>query len=170
MSESDLICLTPLGVIHSPFSQLNGMPIQAAAGSGVAGTVELDPAYADGLKDIEGFSHLILIFHLHLTEEPSLQVVPFLDTVAHGVFATRSPKRPNRLGISVVRLMRVEGNVLHVQDLDIVDGTPLLDIKPYVPQFDDRSDARIGWFENNVERMHTVRAGTRPGTEPGQGG
>lgn len=162
MQETEPICLTPLGVIHSPFSELNGMPIQAAAAKHVSGTIELYPAYADGLKDIEGFSHLILIFYLHLTEEPRLQVVPYLDTVPHGVFATRSPKRPNRLGMSVVRLLRVEGNILHVQDLDIVDGTPLLDIKPYIPQFDDRANARIGWFEKNIERMHTVRAGERP--------
>lgn len=160
------ICLTPIGIIHSPFRELNGMPIQAAAAQGVAGTIELEPAYADGLKDIEGFSHLTLIFYLHLTENPALQVTPYLDDVPHGVFATRSPKRPNQLGISTVRLVRVDGLTLHVQDLDIVDGTPLLDIKPYVPQFDHRDEVRIGWFEKNIARMQSVRAGERPPIVP----
>ena len=170
MSVLTHIQLTPIGVIHSPFPDPSGMPIQAAAAQGVEGTIELDPAFADGLKDIEGFSHLILIYYLHLTAQPNLHVVPFLDDEPHGVFATRSPKHPNRLGISVVRLRRVEGLTLHVEDLDVVDGTPLLDIKPYVPQFDDRANARIGWLAKNIGQTHIVRAGVRPNRENTQGG
>ena len=141
-----------IGVIHSPFAQRLGMPIQAAFAEGAAGTVELDPEYVPGLKDLEGFTHIILVYHFHLSEGHSLQVKPFLDEEAHGVFATRAPRRPNAIGISVVRLNRIEGSTLYVSELDVVDGTPLLDIKPYVPQFDNRTGAKIGWLEKNIDR------------------
>ncbi len=137
------------------------MPIQAVAAAGVAGTVEVFPEYVAGLRDVEGFSHLTLLYHLHLVGEPGLVVRPFLDTEPRGVFATRSPRRPNAIGLSTVRLVRVEDQVLHVEDLDVVDGTPLLDIKPYVPAFDDRAGTRIGWFEGKTSRVHEVRADDR---------
>ena len=111
------------------------------------------PEYAEGLMDIEGFSHIILIYHFHLSRKPSLKVKPFMDDKAHGVFAMRGPSRPNPIGISVVRLVKVEGNVLHVQDVDIVDGTPVLDIKPYVPEFDIRPVEKTGWLEKNVHKL-----------------
>ena len=155
------ICFTPIGIIHTPFAEMKGMPIQAIAGQGVEGTIELEEAYVEGLRDIDGFTHLILLYHLHQMTESKLVVTPFLDTQPRGIFATRGPKRPNPIGFSTVRLLRVENNLLHIQDVDILDGTPLLDLKPYVPQFDDRADAQIGWFEKNIERVHEVRADER---------
>jgi tRNA-Thr(GGU) m(6)t(6)A37 methyltransferase TsaA len=155
--EVDEVTYKPIGVIHSPFKQPRGTPIQPAGAEGIAGTVEVFPEYADGLQDLDGFSHIILIYHFHLSGRPSLRVKPFMDDEVHGVFAMRAPSRPNPIGISVVRLVRVEGNVLHVQDVDIVDGTPVLDIKPYVPEFDVRDVEKTGWLEQNVHRLPTSR-------------
>jgi tRNA-Thr(GGU) m(6)t(6)A37 methyltransferase TsaA len=143
----------PIGVVHSPFKEPKGTPIQPAGAIGIEGIVEIFPEYAEGLKDIEGFSHIILLYHFHLSNRSTLIAKPYLDNEAHGVFAMRGPSRPNPIGISVVRLVKVEGNVLHIQDVDIVDGTPLLDIKPYVPEFDIREVARIGWLENKVHKL-----------------
>jgi tRNA-Thr(GGU) m(6)t(6)A37 methyltransferase TsaA len=148
-------------VIHSPFSERRGMPIQAAFAGDAVGKVVLDPEHADGLRSLEGFSHIILVYHFHLSKGHALLVKPFLEDKVHGVFATRAPCRPNAVGISVVRLERVEGCVLHVTGVDIVDGTPLLDIKPYVPPFDDRSEARIGWLEGRIDRAKTRVADER---------
>ena len=143
----------PIGVIHSPFKEPKGTPIQPKGGEGIAGTVEVFPEYAEGLKDVDGFSHIILIYHFHLSKSASLLAKPYMDDQAHGVFAMRGPSRPNPIGISVARLVRVEGNILHIQDLDIVDGTPLLDIKPYVPEFDVREAGKIGWLAKRVHRL-----------------
>jgi len=137
----------PIGIIHTPFSDPAAMPIQPSGARGTRGTVEIYPDYAGGLKDLDGFSHLILLYHFHLNSGFSLQVVPFLDTEKRGLFATRAPRRPNPIGLSVVRLAGVEGCTLHVENLDMLDGTPLLDIKPYVPLFDEQSDVRTGWLE-----------------------
>ena len=147
----------PIGVIHSPFKEPKGIPIQPAGAQGIDGTVELFPEYTEGLKDVEGFSHLILIYHFHLSKESSLKVKPYMDNKVHGVFAMRGPSRPNSIGISIVRLVRVEGNILHIQDIDIVDGTPLLDIKPYVPEFDIREVEKTGWLEKNVHKLSTSK-------------
>ncbi|HYA02586.1 MAG TPA: tRNA (N6-threonylcarbamoyladenosine(37)-N6)-methyltransferase TrmO, partial [Syntrophobacteria bacterium] len=147
------ISYEPIGVIHSPFAKLEGMPIQTTGARGVRGTVEVKPEFADGLKDLEGFSHILLIYHFHLSEGYSLLVTPFLDDDLRGVFATRAPRRPNRIGISVVRLLGVEGSRLSIEDIDIVDGTPLLDIKPYVPEVDARQAERIGWLAGKVDRV-----------------
>jgi tRNA-Thr(GGU) m(6)t(6)A37 methyltransferase TsaA len=142
-----------IGVIHSPFKEPKGTPIQPAGAKGTNGTVEVFPEYAEGLKDIEGFSHIILLYHFHLSKGSALIVKPFMDNEAHGVFAMRGPSRPNPIGISVVCLIRVEANILHIRDVDIVDGTPLLDIKPYIPEFDIREVERIGWLEKNVHKL-----------------
>ena len=147
----------PIGIIHSPFKEAIGTPIQPSAARDVKGTVELFPEYSEGLKDLDGFSHIILLYNFHLAKNVSLRVKPFMDEDFHGVFATRSQSRPNPIGISVVRLIRVEENTLHISDVDIVDGTPLLDIKPYVPEFDVRDTTRIGWFENKVHRLPQTR-------------
>ena len=147
----------PIGVIHSPFKEPKGIPIQPAGAQGIDGTVELFPEYTEGLKDVEGFSHLILIYHFHLSKESPLKVKPYMDNKMHGVFAMRGPSRPNSIGISIVRLVRVEGNILHIQDIDIVDGTPLLDIKPYVPEFDIREVEKTGWLEKNVHKLSTSK-------------
>ena len=114
-----------------------------------------------GLKDLEGFSHVFLIYHFHLSEGYSLEVKPFLDDQDHGVFATRAPRRPNPIGISIVRLVRVDGPILYIEDVDVVDGTPLLDIKPYVPEFDVRPAERIGWFSGKAELVEQTRADER---------
>jgi len=147
----------PIGVIHSPFKEPKGIPIQPAGAQGIDGTVELFPEYTEGLKDVEGFSHLILIYHFHLSKESPLKVKPYMDNKVHGVFAMRGPSRPNSIGISIVHLVRVEGNILHIQDIDIVDGTPLLDIKPYVPEFDIREVEKTGWLEKNVHKLSTSK-------------
>lgn len=151
----------PIGVIRSPFKEINGMPIQPGGAQGVPGRIELDAKLAGGLKDLQGFSHIMLIYHFHLSEGYSLEVKPFLDDRLHGVFATRAPRRPNPIGISVVRLLKVEGHILHIEDVDVVDGTPLLDIKPYVPEFDVRRAERIGWLSGKTQRIQETRADER---------
>ena len=157
----DEVKYKPIGVIHSPFKEPKGTPIQPAGAKGISGTVEVFPEYAEGLKDIEGFSHIILICHFHLSRGWSLEVKPFMDDQLHGVFTTRAPARPNPIGISTVRLVRVEENILHIQDVDIVDGTPLLDIKPYVPEFDVRDVAKTGWLEKNLHKLSTSKDDAR---------
>ncbi len=137
----------PIGLIHTPFKQRQGMPIQPSRGRGVRGTVEVAPEYADGLADLDGFSHIVLIYHFHQSRGFDLRVTPFLDTETRGLFASRAPRRPNAIGLSVVRLLGIEGNRIEVEDLDILDGTPLLDIKPYVTEFDHRTEVREGWLE-----------------------
>lgn len=155
------IVYKPIGVIHSPFKDVVNMPIQPTAARGVRGSVEVEAEFAAGLKDIDGFSHIILIYHLHLSKGYTLEVKPFLDDTARGVFATRAPKRPNPIGLSIVKLLEVAGNVLHIEEVDIVDGTPLLDIKPYVPEFDVRDVERVGWFAKVTGRIHNVKSDER---------
>jgi tRNA (adenine37-N6)-methyltransferase len=144
--EEDIV-YRPIGVIHSPFSAAVGTPIQSAAARGVAGTIEVFDRYAEGLKDLDGFSHIWLLYHFHLANSFVLTVKPFLDSTEHGLFATRAPARPNGIGLSVVRLTGIRGHVLSIEDVDIIDGTPLLDIKPYVPLFDARDAERTGWLQ-----------------------
>jgi len=151
----------PIGVIRTPFADPEGMPIQAAAATGVPGTIELDPDLAGGLADLDGFSHLILLYHLHRVPPPRMQVTPFLDDRPHGVFATRAPSRPNPIGLSTVRLVGIDGTTLAIEDVDMVDGTPLLDLKPYLPAFDDRAGARIGWYTGKLGRLSDTRSDGR---------
>jgi tRNA-Thr(GGU) m(6)t(6)A37 methyltransferase TsaA len=157
----DEIVYKPIGVIRTPFKTPENMPVQPAGGKDVEGVVEVAPEYEDGLADLEGFSHVYLIYHLDRSRGYSLKVVPFMDTVERGLFATRAPRRPNPIGISVVRLRRVEGNRLHVCDLDILDSTPLLDIKPCVRDFDASSDVRIGWLKGKARKARTHRSDDR---------
>ena len=152
---------TPIGVVHSPFKNVKGMPIQTVGARGVGGTVEMDSRYQDGLKDLEGFSHIFLIYHFHLSKGYSLQVKPFMDDIVRGVFATRAPKRPNPIGISVVKFVKIQGCTLFIEDVDVVDGTPLLDIKPFVPEFDVRKVERTGWLSKKAGKVHKVRADQR---------
>ena len=147
-----------IGVVHSPFKEPKNVPIQAVASKGTTGTLEIYPEYVEGLQDLDGFSHLILLYHFHLIKSNcSLMVKPFLDDQLHGVFATRSPARPNKIGISVVSLTKIENNILHVQDIDIVDGTPLIDIKPFVPEFDCRKTSQIGWFSGKIGKLEITK-------------
>ena len=151
----------PIGYIHTPFKELKGMPIQPAGAKGVQGRIVINPEYDEGLVDLEGFSHLILIYYLHKVEGYQLSVVPFLDDKPHGVFATRAPRRPNPVGLSVVKLTKIAGNSLDIEDVDILDGTPLLDIKPYIPEFDQPHVTRAGWFEGVGGKLDFTRADSR---------
>jgi tRNA-Thr(GGU) m(6)t(6)A37 methyltransferase TsaA len=148
--ENDTIAYRPIGIVHTPYTEAKGTPIQPRFGRGVKGTVEVYPEYAKGLADLDGFSHITLVYHLHRSSNYKLKVKPFLDEKERGVFATRAPRRPNPIGFSTVRLLRVEGRTLHIADLDILDGTPLLDIKPYVPAFEDDQDKRVGWLADKL--------------------
>ena len=139
------IIFKPLGTIYSPFTDPRDMPIQPVGARGVRGTIELDPAYAAGLRDLDGFSRIIVLYHFHRSNGYSLEVIPFLDKTPRGVFSTRAPRRPNAVGLSMLKLIAVDGATLTVEDVDILNETPLLDIKPYVPVFDAHPDERSGW-------------------------
>jgi tRNA-Thr(GGU) m(6)t(6)A37 methyltransferase TsaA len=152
-----------IGKIHTPYKELKGMPIQPVGAQGVKGEIHIKDKYSNGLKDLTGFSHLNLIYHLHKVKDYNLEVKPFLDTKTHGIFATRSPKRPNPIGLSVVKLDKVEDNIVYVSNVDILDETPIIDIKPYVPQLyqDTIEDLKIGWFETKHENAKTKKADDR---------
>jgi tRNA-Thr(GGU) m(6)t(6)A37 methyltransferase TsaA len=154
---------SPIGIIHTPFTDPRGMPIQPAGAVGVAGTVEVFAEYRPGLEDLVGFSHIILLYHFHRSEGFELQVVPFLDTRLRGLFATRAPRRPNAIGLSVVRLRGVAEGILQIENVDMLDGTPLLDIKPYVPAFDASEDIRTGWLEEARRDVKDRKADDRFG-------
>ena len=142
--KSSLIIFKPIGKIHSPFKNIEGIPIQPAAAEGIKGKVILYKKFTDGLKNLEGFSHIILIYHFHLSKGYSLKVIPFLHNKEQVIFATMAPKRPNHIGISIVKLERINENTIEVSNIDIVDGTPLLDIKPYVNYFDNIKNEKSG--------------------------
>ena len=167
-AEDDVV-LRPIGVIRSPYADPVGMPIQPGGARGVRGEVEVFPEFRDGLADLEGFSRVILIYLFHRSEGYSLRVVPFLDDSERGVFATRAPRRPNPIGLSVVRLVGVEGCRLLIEDVDILDGTPLLDIKPYVPSIDAFPDERDGWFGECRGDLRKARADRRFAADPETG-
>jgi tRNA-Thr(GGU) m(6)t(6)A37 methyltransferase TsaA len=139
-----------IGNIRSPYHSKQGMPIQGTFKPEGEGTVEVFEPYAQGLQDLEGFSHLILIYVFHLSEGYELLCRPYMEERLHGVFSTRAPRRPNPVGFSVVKLLRREGSILHISEVDVINDTPLLDIKPYVPRFDERPGARVGWMEKSL--------------------
>jgi len=155
------IKLRPIGVLKSPFTDTRGVPIQSIYGEGIEGVVEIFPEYIEGLKDLAGFSHIILIYYFHLSKKCSLKVKPYLDNKERGVFATRAPSRPNPIGISIVRLIKVEENKLKIKDVDICNMTPILDIKPYIPDFDIRKTTKIGWLENQINKAKIVKGDGR---------
>jgi tRNA-Thr(GGU) m(6)t(6)A37 methyltransferase TsaA len=140
--------LTPIGIVHSPHQRAEGTPIQAALAAGVRGTVEVFPEYAGGLRDLDGFERIWLVYWFDRAKPAELMVTPYLDTMPRGLFATRAPCRPNPIGLSSVRLLGISGNALQVEGLDILNNTPLLDIKPYIPAFDAFEAKRIGWCGN----------------------
>jgi tRNA-Thr(GGU) m(6)t(6)A37 methyltransferase TsaA len=160
MSEYQIV-FKPIGTIHSPFHDPVGVPIQPRAGIGVRGQVVLNPTYREGLQDLDGFSHLILVYTFHRSGEGDLLVKPFLDDQKRGVFATRAPRRPNGIGISIVKLLGIQENILEIENLDILDGTPLLDIKPYIPDFDQVEDVRVGWLEKQRDKIPGKQADDR---------
>lgn len=155
--------LESIGTINTEFKEIEGMPIQPTGAKGVKGTIVIKDKYVDGLKDLDGFSHIHLIYLLHKVEGYKLEVKPFMDTKTHGVFATRSPKRPNRIGMSVVKVNKVEGNTVFIENVDILDETPLLDIKPYVPQLyeDTIDELKIGWFDTNHQKAKSQKSDDR---------
>ena len=140
----------PIGIIHSPFRRKEDTPIQPRRSIAI-GEIEVFKKYQEGLEDIEGFSHVILIYRFHMSKGYCLKVKPFLDDQLRGVFATRYPRRPNQIGLSVVRLLKRKENILTVKGIDVLDGTPLLDIKPYVPDFEPDEKIKIGWLEGKIK-------------------
>ena len=148
---------SPIGVVRSPFKEQKNMPIQTIGCKGIKGTVEVFSRYTEGLKDLEGFSYIFLICHFNLAKDYSLLVKPFIDDNVHGVFATRAPSRPNPIGLSLVRLGKIENNTLFVEDLDILDNTPVLDIKPFFPTVDCRRTTRIGWAKGKINKISTAK-------------
>jgi tRNA (adenine37-N6)-methyltransferase len=145
-----------IGRVRSPFASAVGTPIQPVYAGGAGGEVVVDERYAEALDDIEGFERIWLVYWMDGVREYRGHVVPYRDTREHGLFATRSPSRPNPIGLSAVRLLRRAGNVLHVADLDILDGTAVLDIKPYVPEFDSHPASRAGWFDDTAADRRTA--------------
>ena len=157
----------PIGIIRSPYHDPEGMPIQPKGACGVPGTVEVFEEYRAGLADLEGFSRIILIYPFYRSTGYSLVVTPFLDTRPRGLFSTRAPRRPNAIGLSIVRLVGVDRGHLTIEDVDILDGTPLLDIKPYVPAFDSFPDERSGWLSGCDEKVTLARSDGRFRDTPG---
>ncbi len=155
------IAYAPIGIIHSPFKKLAGMPIQPTSEISAEGQIEIYPEFTEGIKDLDGFSHIYLIYHLHKVRQAKLTVTPFLDKEVRGVFATRAPSRPNPIGLSLVKLIRVKGNLIYVDDIDILDGTPLLDIKPYIPEFENSNNIRVGWLEKSKGQVKEKKSDGR---------
>lgn len=153
--------LKPVGIIHTPFTKTEEMPIQPSGAVGTKGVVEIFDQFQDGLKDLDGFSHIILIYSFHRSQGYDLEVTPFLDTKSHGVFATRAPKRPNPIGLSIVRLEYIDNGNLYVQNIDVLNETPIFDIKPYVPDFDSPDNVRTGWFEHSHLTARTHKSDDR---------
>jgi tRNA-Thr(GGU) m(6)t(6)A37 methyltransferase TsaA len=151
----------PIGIIHTPFKKPAGVPIQSAVVTGIQATITIYPQYREGLADLDGFSHIILLYHFHLSKKYSLKVTPYMDEQLRGIFATRAPARPNSIGLSVVRLLKIEEAVIFIENVDLVDGTPLLDIKPYVPDFDRYEIQRIGWLKDNISKLENIRGDGR---------
>lgn len=156
-----ILRMKPIGIIHTPFTQREGMPIQPAGAVGIEGTVELLEEFHPGLKDLDRFSHIMLLYVFHRSEGFNLSVIPFMDTTPRGLFATRAPRRPNPIGLSVVELDRIEKGILHIRNVDMLDGTPLLDIKPYVPEFDCQTKIRTGWLEHVRKSVSVKKADDR---------
>ena len=151
--------LEPIGTIHTEFTEIEGMPIQPTGAKGIKGTLVIKDKYLNGLKDLEEFSHINILYLLHKVDGYLLEVKPFMDINTHGIFATRSPKRPNRIGSSIVQIDKIKENTVYVSNIDVLDGTPLLDIKPYVPQLyeDTIEELKIGWFEKKPQQSKITK-------------
>jgi tRNA-Thr(GGU) m(6)t(6)A37 methyltransferase TsaA len=146
------ICFKPIGIIRTPFKSLKGIPIQSSM-SNTKGIIEIFPEYVAGLKDLSGFSHFYCVYFFDMVKLPvPLQSKPFLDNEKKGVFAIRTPFRPNPLGLSILKILEIKGNKIQVNNVDILDETPILDLKPYVPQFDNIKSAKIGWLKGKIDR------------------
>ncbi len=150
-----------IGIIRTPFTSLEDMPIQPKGAKGIHGTLIIDEQYAEGLADLDGFSHIFLIYQFHKAKRTALKVVPFMDTQQRGVYATRSPLRPNHIGISIVELINIEGCTITVEGIDVLDKTPLFDIKPYIPAFDNVQESRSGWMQSSEKDVARKRSDHR---------
>jgi tRNA (adenine37-N6)-methyltransferase len=156
------IIINPIGVIRTPHTDIKNMPIQPIAAEGIKGYIELLPEYVAGLKDMEGFSHITLVYRFHKIVGFELEVIPFMDTEKRGIFSCKAPKRPNAIGISTVKLIAIGGNIIHIEQVDMLDGTPLIDIKPFYPRYDNRENVTIGWLEKNKDLpLEKLRADER---------
>lgn len=155
--KREQITLSPIGIIHTPHNDINNMPIQPIAAKGIKGHIELYPEYSEGLTDLEGFSHITLLYHFHKIQGYKLMVKPFMDDKEHGIFSCKAPKRPNAIGTSTVKLISIENNIVHIEMVDMLNGTPLIDIKPFFPKYDNRLDAVAGWLDDkgaiSIEEM-----------------
>ena len=150
-----------IGILNSPHKNIANMPIQPSGADGIRGTSTLKEQYIEGLKDLKGFSHIYVLYHFHRAKAAQLTVTPFMDESSHGIFATRAPRRPNAIGLSVLKLTAVIGPQLQIENVDILDGTPILDIKPYVPDFDHVSVERIGWLDHAKSEVKKHRSDNR---------
>ena len=155
------ILFEPIGYIHTSFTNLSGMPIQPSSAKSAKGTIELKKEFTKALDDLNGFSHIYLIYYFHKSKSFNLKVKPFLDDVKRGLFATRSPCRPNSIGLSVVRLISIKDNILRIENIDVLDGTPLLDIKPFIGQIEPLQNIKIGWLETRFENFQTQNSDDR---------
>ncbi len=159
----NVIQFKQIGVIHSPFTCLENMPIQPPLSNNAMGKIEIFPEYLEGLRDLEGFSHIVLLYHFHKADVPRLTLAPFLDQQEHGIFATCAPVRPNAIGLSIVELVSREKNILTIKNLDMLDGTPLIDIKPYIEKFHHPLHSKTGWLEGKEDRFETTKSDSRFG-------
>jgi tRNA-Thr(GGU) m(6)t(6)A37 methyltransferase TsaA len=157
MTTNDKFDFRPIGIIRSPHKELSKIPIQPVFCEDIEGTVILDTQYIDGLQGLQEFSHIYLFYYFNQSDKTCLRVKPYLSDEEYGIFATRAPDRPNKLGMSLVRLVKVENNILHVRDIDILDSTPLLDIKPYIQRFDSIESAKSGWQDAVSDDVASVR-------------
>lgn len=155
------IIFESIGVIHSPFAELENMPIQPSGSLDVEGTIEIYPKFSQGLQDLDGFSHMYAIYYFHKVKNWKPIVTPFLDDQERGLFSTRAPKRPNPIGISLMEIIGIDNNIIKVQNIDILDDTPLLDIKPYVPQFEPAENIRIGWLSDKIRNVENKKSDKR---------
>ena len=153
--------ISPIGIIETPFNDLEGMPIQPSGAADVMGTIVVDNAFEQGLSDLDGFSHIILLYHFHQSKGYNLMVKPFLDDQKRGLFSTRAPRRPNPVGLSIVRLIKRDGNKIKIKGIDVLNGTPLIDIKPYVPEFDTKDVTAVGWLEKNQKQARSLKSDDR---------
>ena len=143
--------MVPIGVIHSPYKQDKDIPIQGIFKGGVEAWIELKDKYVGGLKDLDKFSHAIILYYFHKSQREEIQGRPFLEQDKHGIFAIRSPHRPNHIGLSIVKIKRIEANKIYFSQVDMLDGTPVLDIKPYVKYFDSRNNVKCGWLDKHFK-------------------
>ena len=153
--------IKPIGIIETPFNNLKGMPIQPSGASEICGTIVIDKEYEQGLSDLEGFSHIVLLYHFHQSKGYNLKVTPFMDDKKRGLFSTRAPRRPNSIGLSIVQLIKRENNRISVKGIDVLNGTPLIDIKPYVPAFDAKEVTSLGWLDKNYKKAKSLKSDDR---------